>query len=117
MIGHSSELATGSGLGLEIKVDSLPIFPLVRELVSEGIVDGSHKMNMNSFQEKAQFDGVDPVYEKILYNSETSGGLLIAAPPEATENIITQLHDEGLKRAAVIGKVVKEHPGTVRVVG
>ncbi len=116
LIGHSSELAAGSGLGLEIRADSLPIFPLVRELVSEGIVDGSHKMNMNSFQDKVKFDSVDPVYEKILYNSETSGGLLIAAPPESTDALLAQLHKAGLESAAVIGKTVKEHAGEIRII-
>lgn len=115
LIGHCSELASGSGFGLEINTGSLPIFPLVKELISEGVIDGSHKMNMNSFEAKAKFDGVYPVFEKILYNSETSGGLLIAASPESSNDIISQLHKEGLTAAAVIGKVVEDHPGIIHI--
>jgi selenide,water dikinase len=114
-IGHCSELAVGSSVGIEINAASLPVFPLVRELIMEGVIDGSHKMNMNSFENNVRFDKADPVFEKILYNSETSGGLLISAAPDSTDDIISQLHNEGLTAAAVIGKVVKDHPGVIKI--
>jgi selenide,water dikinase len=72
-------------------------------------------MNMNSFEKNVRFDREDPVFEKILYNSETSGGLLIAAAPDTTDDILSQLHNEGLTAAAVIGKTVKDHPGMIRI--
>lgn len=114
-IGHCGEMAIGSKVGIEIKAESIPIFPMVCELIKEGVIDGSHKMNMNSFQQNVQFGDVDSVYEKILFSSETSGGLLMSVEPCNTDAILKELHEDGLCSASVIGRVVKDHPGVIRV--
>lgn len=114
-LGHCWELAAASGAGVEVRASAIPTFPMVPDLVREGIVDGSHKMNMNSFMHGVRFDEEDPVMQKILFGSETSGGLLIALPIEAAERLVGRLHDRGLEAAAVVGRVVADHPGVVRV--
>ena len=114
-LGHCWELASGSGVGIDISAAALPTFPMVPELIREGIVDGSHKMNMNSFKRGVLFEAKDPVYEIMMYSSETSGGLLIAVDPKSTDTMLSKLRAAGLKAAAKVGRVVEEHPGTVRV--
>ncbi len=114
-LGHCWEMASGSKVGVDIRTKSLPTFPMVHALIREGIIDGSHKMNMNSFQEGVRFEADDSVYETLLYSSETSGGLLIAVEPGATEPMLAGMRDAGLETAAVVGTVVEDHPGVVRV--
>lgn len=114
-LGHAWEFAQGSRVGLEVRTSALPLFPRVPELIREGIVDGSHKMNRNSFRRGIRFEAGDPVFETLLYSSETSGGLLISVAPEATDDLLRRLHDGGCDAAAAIGRVVEEHPGEVRV--
>jgi len=115
-LGHCWEMASGSEVGIDISVASLPTFPLVHELIREGITDGSHKMNMNSFRHGIRFEVEDPLYATLLYSSETSGGLLIAVDPALTESMLSKLRAAGLDASAAIGKVVDDHRGVVRVI-
>jgi selenide,water dikinase len=114
-LGHCSEIARAAKAGVEIRARSLPVLPDVLDIMAEGIVDGSHKMNLNSFKEAVSFEWDDPTYKVLLYSSETSGGLLIAVDPDSTGNMLEELHGEGLTKAAVIGSVVADHPGIVAV--
>jgi selenide,water dikinase len=114
-LGHCCELASASGVGIEISAEALPTFPQVRDLIREGIIDGSHKMNMNSFQQDVRFECDDPMYRTLLYSSETSGGLLIAVEPDAADGLLDRLRGAGSETAAVVGTVVDEHPGVVVV--
>jgi selenide,water dikinase len=114
-LGHCWELAAGSGVGVKSAAKSLPWLPSVRELIGEGIIDGSHKMNMNSFKEGVRFEGADPLDEILLYSSETSGGLLIAVDSGSGEPMLERMRAVGLESAAVIGRVVDDHPGVVVV--
>jgi len=114
-LGHCWELASGSGVGVKIEAKSLPVLPSVRELIGEGIIDGSHKMNMNSFKEGVRFEGADPLDEILLYSSETSGGLLIAVDSGSGEPMLEKMRAAGLESASVIGRVVDDHPGVVVV--
>jgi selenide,water dikinase len=115
-LGHCWEMAKGSGLGVEIRTGDIPLFPMVLELVREGIVDGSHKMNRNSFHRGIRFEAADPTFETVLHSSETSGGLLIAVESGSAEALLERLRAEGEGTAAVVGRVVEEHPGEVRVI-
>jgi len=114
-LGHCWEMAAGSNMGIEISAGALPVFPHVCELIKEGIIDGSHKMNMNSFKKGIRFEGADVLYETLLYSSETSGGLLISVAPESTDKMLAGMHKIGLCNARVIGSVVAEHTGVLCV--
>ena len=49
-----------------------------------------------------------PQYKRnLLFDPQTSGGLLIALPPKAAKELIKKLHAEGIESAAVIGKVIE----------
>ncbi|MCP3858750.1 MAG: selenide, water dikinase SelD, partial [Phycisphaeraceae bacterium] len=90
-LGHCWEMAEGSGLGIVVHTSRLPLFPNVVDLVREGIVDGSHKMNRNSFRRGVRFEASEPIYETVLYSSETSGGLLISVHPESVDPLLAAL--------------------------
>jgi selenide,water dikinase len=115
-LGHTWEMAESSAAAFEIRTDSLPVFPGVRALIGEGIVDGSHKMNLNSFQQGVRLEVEDPVWKIMLYSSETSGGLLIAVDPASTPAMLDAMRAAGLDAAAVVGAVTEGDPGTVSVV-
>ena len=114
-LGHCWEMANGSGMGITIRAGALPVFPRVPDLIREGIVDGSHKMNMNSFKHGVRVETSDPVFQTLLYSAETSGGLLIAVDKTSSAEMVAGLHAAGLTEAAVIGTVTTDHPRTVVV--
>jgi selenide,water dikinase len=51
----------------------------------------------------------------ILFDAQTSGGLVFSVFPQKAERLLKKLHKEGIKEAAIIGKVVKEPKGKILV--
>ena len=114
-LGHCWEMTDSGRIGIEIDYRRIPVHPGVMELIRDGVVNSGCKNNIASFEDKVQFDAdVPPEYRGLLFSSETSGGLLIALPATNAEALLLDL-GEGIGNAGIIGKVVGEHAGTVKV--
>jgi selenide,water dikinase len=106
LLGHGSEIAVASGCTLEIDVAAVPFLAGARELVRDN-VPGGGRTNAEHFGPGIHFErAVDPEVVQLLYDPQTSGGLLVAlAPSEAGAA------DSALKRvgvaAATIGRVLE----------
>lgn len=115
-IGHCSEMAEASGVGMNIRADMLPVFTKVMDMIRDGVTDAGVKMNRNSFEKMVSFGSdVSLVYEALLYGSETSGGLLIALQDREAVKLVNDLTDQGWETAVVVGEVVAEHPGRINI--
>lgn len=116
LIGHSLEMAKGSGVGITLNRPNVPVLPRVRELAEAGFVPGGTKNNFAHVQESVQFtDSIDQIGQWILCDAVTSGGLLISIPAAEADALLEDLLAAGVE-AAVIGEAVAEHPGTIRVI-
>lgn len=115
-IGHCWEMASGSGLGMDIFIKSLPILPRTLDLIRDGVTNVGTKQNRNSFEEYVILDGDVPAeYEILLYNAETSGGLLISVGVNRVDYLLQDLENIGVK-AVVVGEVTASHAGKVRII-
>lgn len=109
LLGHASEMAKGSGNGLRIIKDQVPILPRVRELAEAGSVPGGTKNNFAHLQGSVTFpETMDQIDQWILCDAVTSGGLLIAVAEEDAEPLLLDLQNAGVE-ASLIGEVTKEH--------
>ena len=116
LIGHSLEMAKGSGVGLIIRHGEVPKLPRIRELAENGFVPGGTKNNFNHVKDDVDFpEELDQIDRWILCDAVTSGGLLISVEAEASERLLSELLDAGVE-ASLIGEVVSEHPGRIRVI-
>ncbi len=110
LLGHASEMAKGSGNGLKIMNDQVPILPRVRELAEAGSVPGGTKNNFAHLQGSVTFpETMDQIDQWILCDAVTSGGLLISVAGEEAESLLSDLQKAGVE-ASLIGEVTKEHP-------
>lgn len=110
LLGHASEMAKGSGNGLKIVKDQVPILPRVRELAEAGSVPGGTKNNFAHLQGSVTFpETMDQIDQWILCDAVTSGGLLISIAEEDAESLLSDLQKAGVA-ASLIGEVTKEHP-------
>ena len=50
---------------------------------------------------------LDAVREQYLYDAQTSGGVLMCVPEDVLDNVLAQLHKDGVSAACVIGSVVE----------
>ena len=117
LVGHLAEMMQGTGLGLKIVLEKLPILDVALGFAAMGMVPaGAHK-NRSFRAPLVDIDeGVDPSIQDILYDPQTSGGLCIAVAPTSADGLVEHLHSESVEHAAVIGEVVDYPAGRIQVV-
>lgn len=117
LLGHLSEMARGSGVTVEIQASSVPVLEEARKLIKKKIFPGGLTKNKNFYGQYVTVSkDVPPDLLEILYDPQTSGGLLIAVPEEKSRLLLSLLHERGLKISSVIGKVVGTSSGEIGIV-
>jgi selenide,water dikinase len=116
LLGHASEMIEGSDVGMVIQSSSVPIFREIQEFVEMGIIPGglnrNRKFRMNMIEAGP---GCPEWIVDVLFDPQTSGGLLISLPSKEAEALVKRMNDEGIKDAAIIGEVVSEPKGKILV--
>jgi selenide,water dikinase len=103
LIGHSAEMATASGVTIVIDAARVPLFGGVIALVGANR-SGGLSSNREHFEAGTQADpGVNPDVLSLLFDPQTSGGLLIAAASEAADGVAAAMKQGGV-RASRIGE-------------
>ena len=118
LIGHACEMAEGSGVQIELASGAVPLFDQVLDMARLGIIPAGSYRNQDFFGPRVTADeDLEPGMLDALYDPQTSGGLLIAAPAADVDELARRLHAEG-RVAATIGRVCEPVPGgpAVRVV-
>ncbi len=108
LVGHMSEMVTDSEFGFEIFAGSVPVIQDAVYYAQMGLLPaGAHK-NMKFYKNMVEImPEVDPIVCDIFFDPQTSGGLLIAVDKKETDALLTDLMENGVDSAAVIGNVVK----------
>jgi selenide,water dikinase len=113
-LGHAQEMAQGSGIRLRVNAAAIPLLPEVLSM-AEALVDAGVAMNENSFGDRVEWNGdTSPALKNILWESQSSGGLLIALPEDMVAGFRLRAEDSGIL-AAVVGAVIAGRPGTIEV--
>jgi len=116
LLGHAAEMVERTEVGFKIDAASVPVFPGVKELYEQGMVPGGLGRNRDYRGHMVEIKDSVPAYlADILWDPQTSGGLLIAVPREKAERLLKKLHQVGVKEAAIIGEVVAASKGRIRV--
>jgi selenide, water dikinase len=114
LLGHASEMAAASGGSLELEAASVPLLDDARELVS-GNIPGGGKTNRKHFGARIEIDPrVPEAIADLLFDPQTSGGLLIAVAADAVDRAEGTLRSAGVA-AWRIGRVVDGGPILIRV--
>ena len=114
LVGHARGMIEKNQLGLEIMIDAVPIFRGVSEFSEMGLVPGGTGRNMDFYRKMIDLDrDIDQQVLDILFDPQTSGGLLIAVPKDKAEALLKGLHRNGINQAAIIGEVVSKPAGKI----
>jgi selenide,water dikinase len=117
LLGHAAEMIEGSDVGLVIRSSSVPMFREIQPFVEMGIIPGGLNRNRSFRMDMIDADPRCPAWVlDVLFDPQTSGGLLISLPGRDAESMVKNMRDEGLKDVAIIGEVVKEPAGKIVVV-
>ena len=110
LVGHASHLIQEGEIGIEFDFDSIPFFPGVMDFLKKKVFPGGLGRNRDFYSPMVEFKGRIPDYKRnILFDPQTSGGLLIALSPEASEKMVKRLRKTGVTGATIVGKVI-HHP-------
>jgi selenide, water dikinase len=116
LLGHAAEMVEGGPVGFTIMAARVPLFADALELAGEGMMPGGLGRNRDYRGHMVDIDaGVDELVADLLWDPQTSGGLIVALPPENAEAYVKGLHEAGVNAAAVIGEVTADNPGRIRV--
>jgi selenide,water dikinase len=109
LLGHAAQLAEKSQVSLEFKLESIPYFPEVTRFAQQGLCPGGLFRNKDYYKDRVQFTGEIPEYmQDMLFDAQTSGGLLICLEPSKAETLLTRLQSTGITGAAIIGEVTEK---------
>lgn len=121
LAGHLVEMARSSGHILEIDLEKLPVFPAVERCLAEGLMSGAIERNAEYAMGWIHVDEDCPeALLPILYDPQTSGGLMVALPAEQAEGYVLALRERGNAAVAVVGRVLPlegAREGHVRITG
>lgn len=114
-LGHSASVARQSGVTLEFEAQALPIFPGALELAAKGILSGGSARTRDFLGTQVAFgERVTKPLQDLLFDAETSGGLLVALPPERAAAFEAGLRARGVP-VHRIGRAVADAGVRVRV--
>ena len=108
LMGHSYEMAQGSGCTIHIQVDKVPYHPEALELASMGLIPaGAYRNREYAAAGVAVRGKISRAMEDILYDPQTSGGLLFALSEQEAEACLARLK-QVIPNAAIIGYVTEK---------
>ena len=115
-LGHALEMAEASKVGMEIEAASVPVFPGIRKLMDEGFVPGGLYRNRDYRRVSIEVMPSCPAWLlDLLFDPQTSGGLLISVASGQADALVGRLRDRGVSEASVVGEVIKDHPGGIKL--
>ena len=117
ILGHSLEMAQGGEVQIEMVYDRLPFYPNALHMYQKGETTGSNKANrqlVNGFWEAAKT--MSPEAEELLFDPQTSGGLLLSVAEAEADDLVRALHAAGVETAVRVAQVVGSGRPLVRVV-
>ena len=107
LLGHLAEMVIGSGCSIRLLGDKIPMIPEAREYGQMGFVPAGAYGNREFRAGMIEFGpSVDRLTQDILFDPQTSGGLLICVPEDVSESLVGNLKNDGVPEATIIGEVM-----------
>ena len=115
-LGHALEMASASQVGMMIQSKNIPIFPEAMDYARLGLIPGGAYSNRQFFSCRVEVDpDVPNLLIDLLYDPQTSGGLLISLPAEKATRLMETLKKEENIDSSLVGEVVKDPSGKIQI--
>jgi selenide,water dikinase len=112
-LGHLHEMMDGR-LSCRVHADRVPVIGQALDYADEFLLTAAGQRNRNFVGERVRFERVPFAMEEVLFDPQTSGGLLAAVRPEDGEALTQKLRQAGLP-AAIVGEIVPKEELEIRV--
>ena len=109
ILGHSLEMAEAAKLSLILNYKSLPFFDGALDMYQRGETTGSNKANRALLGGKLKIEtSLTQSQNELLFDPQTSGGLLFSLPSNEAEGFVRALRESGVASAVKVGEVGSE---------
>ncbi len=116
LLGHCVEMAEASGVTFEIVADSVEYMADAMEYANMGLVPAGTYKNRGYSIDQVDASGIPPVYLDLLYDPQTSGGLLLSVAPEDLKEMLSEFQKIGMEtKVSVIGRVTEKSDKLIRL--
>jgi selenide,water dikinase len=120
LVGHLQEMAKASGVAAQVNLRDLPVLPGALELIGQGVLNPGVVMNEASFGKMVRIEEGRTTNDErrtsnlvsIAYESQNSGGLLMAVSEAQAGELMSRLKSEDVP-GVIIGRIVDDSPGLV----
>jgi selenide,water dikinase len=107
LLGHLVEMMRGAGLTARLEARAVPTLAGALELIAAGHVPGGTRRNLRDLEPALRWaPDISEERRTLLADAQTSGGLLIACPPDRIDELLAELGARGVPIAPVIGEVL-----------
>ena len=108
LAGHAGEMAQASGVSLVINLERVPLLPGVEEVINDKNRTRASASNRSYSESLVRLEpGADPLRSEIVFDPQTSGGLLISVSADRAGALVDRVRSAGGTLAAVIGSVTE----------
>lgn len=113
ILGHLIEMAHGCNSRVIVSYGKLPFYPAALDMYKKGETTGSNKANRQMVaKHRLEFNtSLSRYEEELLYDPQTSGGLLLALPSSQADELVASLAAAGIPVAVKIGEIISESVG------
>jgi selenide,water dikinase len=106
LAGHSLEMAQGSDVEIELALSKIPVMDEALTMYDKGVTTGVNQANHDQVAPHLEMAvQASQGQQQIIFDPQTSGGLLAAVPEPAGSQVVTDLQAAGVPDAVIIGKV------------
>lgn len=114
LLGHALEMAEASNVTLRLELSALPLLPDVLGLAGKGFLTGGGMSNREFAGGEVRAEGkLVTEMEMLLYDPQTSGGLLVSVPEGNADAYIEAVRAKGAPEAAIIGDVLEKGASSI----
>lgn len=115
-IGHALGMASASQVGMAIQSKNIPVFPEAMEYARLGLIPGGAHSNRQFFSCRVEVhSNVPDLLIDLLYDPQTSGGLLISLPSGNAERLVKALQEKEHIDSWIVGRVLEEPFGKIEI--
>jgi selenide,water dikinase len=111
LLAHALEMASDK-VSIVFYPSEIPYFEEARQYADEFLMTAAGQRNRNYLAGKADVSGLPFALQELLFDPQTSGGLLICAPPEQSEDLLAAIQ-AGDPAARIIGEIVKREQSVI----
>ncbi len=117
LLGHLAEMVVGTRVGVTIFSDRVPLISGALDFAGMGLVPGGAFRNRKFRESMVAMDAdLNPALRDLLFDPQTSGGLLMGCPKKRSQELVDALGAQGIADAAVIGEVTDRRRGMITII-